>query len=229
MASSPVSYNRAAEAISLPASPENPDVRAFFVALFTPLARHMRGISPNALTFVSLLAGVAAGGAFLIAFRGPSFYALAALLLALSGAADSLDGIVARMYGRTSAGGDFIDHFCDRLVEIAILSGIAFSPHANHTLGLYVLVVTLLHSYLGTQIEASFGSRQHNGPGKAEHFVGLIAFALILAFFPELSFTLAGQSASLPNIFLAVLGLATLAGVVHRLVRALCASSRAPE
>ena len=206
-------------------------MRAFFIVLFTPLARHMRGVSPNALTLVSLLAGVAAGGAFLLAHRGPACYALAALLLAVSGAADSLDGIVARMYGRTTAGGDFFDHFGDRLVEIGVLSGIAFSPHANHTLGLYVLVVTLLHSYLGTQIEASFSSRRYDGPGKAEHFVALIAFALLLACFPELSFTLAARSVSLPNVFLAVLGLTTLAGVARRLHRArlLCASAHPPE
>jgi len=206
-------------------------VRAFFVAFFTPLARHMRGISPNALTFVSLLAGVTAGGAFLLAYRSPSYYVLAALLLAVSGAADSLDGIVARMYARTTSGGDFFDHFGDRLVEIAVLSGIAFSPHANQTLGLSILVVTLLHSYLGTQIEASFGGRRHAGPGKEEHFVALIAFALVLALFPELSFSLAAHSVSFPNAFLAVLGLATLAGVVHRLCRArrLYASPRSSE
>src|SRR5512140_3185489 len=110
--------------------------------------------------------------------------------------------------------GDFADHFGDRLVEIAV------SPHANRTLGLYVVVVTLLHSYLGTQIEASFGSRRHDGPGKAEHFVALIAYALAVALFPELSFPVGDLSVSLPTAFLAVLGVSTLAGVVVRLVRA---------
>ena len=172
-------------------------MRAFFTALFTPIARHMRGISPNTLTLISLVAGVAAGGAFLFAQRGHLYYALAAVLLAVSGAADSLDGIVARMYGRASAWGDFLDHFGDRLIEVSVLSGIAFSPRANHTLGLYVLVVTLLHSYLGTQIEATLGYRRHDGPGKAEHFVLLIAFALVLAVFPEFSFAVAGWPVSL--------------------------------
>jgi archaetidylinositol phosphate synthase len=191
----------------------------------------MRGVSPTALTLVSLLSGIGAGGAFLLADRGPSYYALAALLLAVSGAADSLDGIVARMYARATTGGDFIDHFGDRLVEVAVLSGISFSPHANPTLGLYVLVVTLLHSYLGTQIEASFGVRRHDGPGKAELFVALVAFALALARFPELSFTLAARSVSLPDTFLAVLGVSTLAGVARRLVlaRALSAASHSPR
>jgi archaetidylinositol phosphate synthase len=211
--------------LDLSVSPEHPDVRAFFIALFTPVARHMRGISPNTLTLISLVAGVAAGGAFLGAHKGHLYYALAAVLLAISGAADSLDGIVARMYARASAWGDFLDHFGDRLIEVSVLSGIAFSPHANHTLGLYVLVVTLLHSYLGTQIEATLGYRRHDGPGKAEHFVFLIAFAVVLTAFPEFSFAVAGRPVFLPNVLLAILGLSTLAGVAHRLVRAhlLCA------
>jgi archaetidylinositol phosphate synthase len=206
-------------------------VRAFLVALLTPLARRLRGVDPNALTLVSVLAGVAAGGAFLLARWGPRYYTLAALLLAVSGVADSLDGIVARMYARTTTWGDFIDHSGDRLIEVAILSGIAFSPRADRTLGLYVLVVTLLHSYLGTQIEASFGNRRRDGPGKEELFVALIVFALVLAFFPELSFTVASRSVSVPDAFLAGLGLVTAAGLVQRVVRArrLGASKRSPE
>lgn len=206
-------------------------MRAFFVALFTPLARRMRRVNPTALTLVSLLSGIAAGGAFTLASRGPGWYVMAALSLAVSGAADSLDGIVARMYARATAGGDFLDHFCDRLVEIAVLSGIAFSPHASRTLGLWVLVVTLLHSYLGTQIEASFGVRRRGGPGKEQHFVALVAFALALAAFPDLTLPAGSQRVPLPDAFLAVLGLATLAGVAHRLVAAYrsCAAHRPSE
>jgi len=206
-------------------------VRGFFIALFTPLARRLRGVSPTVLTVLSVVAGVTAGGAFTLADRGASWYAVAALLLALSGAADSLDGIVARMYARATRAGDFLDHFGDRLVEIAVLSGIAFSPRASRTLGLYVLVVTLLHSYLGTQIEASFGGRPREGPGKEEHFVALVAFALALALFPDATLTVAARSVSLPNAFLAVLGLATLAGVAHRLVlaRRSCTAAGPPE
>jgi archaetidylinositol phosphate synthase len=201
-------------------------VREFFIALFTPVARRLRGINPDALTWLSLVAGVAAGGAFLGAHGSRAYYGVAAALLAISGAADSLDGIVARMYARTSTWGDFLDHFGDRVIEVSVISGLAFSPRAHPILGLYVLVVTLLHSYLGTQVEATFGWRRHDGPGKAEHFVALIAGALFLAAFPQLSFSVAGRTVSLPDAFLALLGISTLAGVVHRLIRArlLCAA-----
>jgi phosphatidylglycerophosphate synthase len=192
-------------------------VRRFFIALFTPLARHLRGVSPNVLTFVAVLASAAAGGAFALARGGRVYYAMAAVFLALSGAADSLDGITARTFQRTSAWGDFLDHFGDRLAEVCILSGIAFSPGANPTLGLYVLVMTLLHGYLGTQIEATFGARRYEGAGKTELFVALIAFAIVLAFFPAASLAVGSLSCSLPNAFLAGLGLATVAAAAARL------------
>lgn len=199
---------------------ETPRLRALFVALFTPLARRLPDVSPTALTVVSLLAGVAAGGAFALARRGAAWYAVAALLLAVSGAADSLDGIVARLRGRATAWGDFLDHVADRVVEVAVLAGIAFSPRASRGLAVAVLVVTLLHSYLGTQIEASFGVRRREGPGKEAHFVALIAFALAAAVLPELTLPLGPRGVPLPDAFLAALGLATLAGVALRLAAA---------
>jgi archaetidylinositol phosphate synthase len=205
-------------------------VRALLTALFTPLGRKLSWVSPNALTVLSLVAGVAAGTAFVLARRGASWYALAAVLLAVSGAADSLDGIVARLHGRATAWGDFLDHFCDRLVEIAVFSGVAFSPHASRTLGLAVLAVTLLHSYLGTQIAASFGARRRGGPGKEELFVALIAYAAVLACLPELSLPLAKRAVPLPNAFLVALAVATLGGIAHRLVVAYrCAGVARPS
>jgi archaetidylinositol phosphate synthase len=202
-----------------------------FVAVFTPLARHLRGVNPNALTLASLLAGAGAGGAFLLAHSGAAFYWVAALLLAVSGAADSLDGIVARMYGLSTPAGSLLDHFVDRVVEVCVLGGIAFSPGASALLGLWVLVLTQLHSGLGAQIEASLGVRRYDGAGKAEQFVALIAFAIVLGFAPRASIAVAGNAVSLPNAFLAGLGMATAAAFVHRLAGALrqCAQPRRRE
>lgn len=150
------------------------------------------------------------------------------MLLAVSGAADSLDGIVARMYGLTTPAGSLFDHFADRLVEVCVLGGIAFSPGASAVLGLWVLVLTQLHSGLGTQIEASLGGRRYDGAGKAEQFVALVAFAIALALAPDLSLTVAGKAVSLPDAFLVGLGLATAAALVCRLAGALrlCARPR---
>ena len=195
-------------------------LRGFFVAVFTPAARRLGGVNPNTLSVISLLAGLAAGAAFVLARLSPGWHAAAAALVALSGAADSLDGLVARMHGRVSAWGGFLDHFGDRLVEAAVLGGIAFSPGADRVLGLLVVVATLLHSLAAVTMEARFGSWDYGRIGKAEQFVFLILYALVRTAFPGLSITLLAHSVSFPNAFLAILGIVTVAAILHRLVLA---------
>jgi phosphatidylglycerophosphate synthase len=194
-------------------------LRGFFTWLFTPAARRLVRVSPNALTGVSVAAGVAAGVMFWMAGGRPACYAAAALLMAISGTADALDGLVARLSGRVSKLGELLDHFGDRLIEVGILAGIAGIPGAHLPLGVVVIVLTLLHSYLGTQIEATFGVRDYSGPGKAEQFVVLILFSTVLAVasapggWPALA-------AWLPDAFLLLLGAGTVAGLIHRVRQA---------
>jgi len=180
----------------------------------------MSRVSPHGLTAVATGAGLAAGVAFALAGRGAWVNGLAAALIVVSGACDALDGLVARLHARATRLGDFLDHFGDRLIEIAVLGGIAVSPGATPALGAAVLIATLLHSYLGTQIEATFGRRSYDGPGKAEQVVALAAYATARLIWPEAAFTVGAWSVSLPDAFLAGLGAVTLAGMGFRLRRA---------
>jgi len=193
------------------------DLRRILDAVFTPAARAMSGVHPNTLTLVAALTGAAAGVAFACAGGGRGWYAAAGALIALSGSADALDGLVARLHGKVSACGDFLDHAGDRFVEVAILVGIAASPGANAVLGLSVVILTLLNSYLGTQIEATFGRRSYSGPGKAEQFVGLVVFAVVLAIAPGFSVQAGAIRLSAANLLFVLLGVGSVAGIVFRL------------
>jgi phosphatidylglycerophosphate synthase len=192
-------------------------VRSWIERALTPAARRAAGVSPNLITGVAVLAGLGAGLCLWQARHGREYHALAALLLVVSGLADALDGIVARMYGRVTRLGEFLDHVGDRLVEVAIIAGIAVSPGATASLGAAALVLTLLHSYLGTQIEATFGRREYSGPGKAEQFIGLVLFALARFTWPFARLPLLGVAVSLPDACLVALGIGAVAGGVHRL------------
>ena len=196
-------------------------VRGFFITLFTPLAGRMGGVHPNVLTAWSLVSGLLAGVAFACAGLSRWAYVAAGVLVGLSGMFDSLDGIVARQFSRISRAGDFFDHLADRVIEVAILAGIACSPGANPTLGIAAIVLTLLHSYLGVQVEATFGVREYGGGGKAEQFVGLVIFAAVLAIVPQGSIGAGGVQLSLANVFLVILTAVTTASFLHRLSRAL--------
>jgi phosphatidylglycerophosphate synthase len=129
---------------------------------------------------------------------------------------DSLDGIVARMNKRCSNFGDFLDHFCDRVVDIAILLGLAFSTQATTALGLISIIIILLNNYQGTQIQASFGKRLYHGGGKAELFAGLVVFSLFMTFFPDITIRAAGKSVSPTNLVFITLGLVSIISIFYR-------------
>jgi phosphatidylglycerophosphate synthase len=209
-----------------PAAPRNIcvpmlTVRSFFTAVFTPVARRLTSVHPNTLTALSAAAGVLAGAAFALAGRSPWLYVLAGALVALSGSADALDGLVARLSGRASVSGDFFDHLADRVVEVGILGGIALSPGASTPLGLAVVILTLVHSDLGTQIQASFGARLYAGAGKAEQFLGIITFAAVLAIVPDGALDVGPVHLSLANLFFVLLAAIVAAAFGHRLTHAL--------
>ncbi|MBN1197534.1 MAG: CDP-alcohol phosphatidyltransferase family protein [Candidatus Aminicenantes bacterium] len=202
-------------------------MRNFFIALFSPLAPRLRRVHPNVLTLFSLLAGILAGISFALTGLAPLFFLVGGGFVALSGMGDSLDGIVARAHGRTSRTGDFLDHFADRLVDVAILAGLAFSRGAHAALGFILIVLALLHSYLGTQIEATLGRRSYAGTGKAELFVAFIAFT-IPAYFLSAWYLRVGQHRlAFADLFMLALVLGTAISLVQRFRRGLQACMRA--
>lgn len=201
-------------------------MRQFFITLLTPFAHFFSGVNPNALTILSLITGMLAGIAYWLTHISPKFFLVGAALVVFSGLADSLDGIIARLYERTTKFGDFLDHFCDRVVDVSILIGLAASPHADSTLGLAIVIILLLNNYLGTQIEASFGQRLY-GPGKAELFVGLVVFSFFMAFFPDVSLQVGKNIITFINILFFILGIVTIGSIIHRFyqVHKLCSTN----
>jgi phosphatidylglycerophosphate synthase len=203
-------------------------IRDWFYALITPLARPLMRFHPTAITVAAVVVGCLAGAAYALAARGSWLYLAGGVLALVSGLADAFDGIVARETGRTSTMGDFLDHFGDRLVEIALLAGLAAAPAATTSFGLAVVILVLLNSYLGTQLEASFGRRDYTGLGKGQLFVGLVVVSVALAVAPEAVISLAARSVSVLDLFFALVGLATVQAITHRLRQAF-RSARAGE
>jgi len=103
-------------------------------AALAPLVRALAagGIRADHLTVAGLALSLVAGYAF---FEGHA--RLGALLLALAGVCDILDGEVARAAGGPSRFGAFLDSTLDRLAEAAALVGIA----AFYVRNLFALVL----------------------------------------------------------------------------------------
>ena len=90
-------------------------------SLISPLARVLGsiGVSPNHLTLAGLVASAGAG--VLVAY---GYLLLAAAALFLGSLCDVLDGAVARVTGRSSQFGAFLDSTVDRYAEMVYFAGL---------------------------------------------------------------------------------------------------------
>ncbi len=143
-----------------------------------PLATRMKHINPNTLTWIAFLCAVFAGVNFWIGgFWGLLF---AFVFIALNALFDALDGKIAKMTGKASKRGDFLDHVLDRYADIFIVGGIILSGIHNSVIALFALVGILMTSYLGTQAQAVGAGRDYGGMmGRADRLVILMLFTLI--------------------------------------------------
>ncbi len=104
----------------------------------TALARrlHALGVPADVVSYAALLSGLVAAAFF---YRGHGWPAFATVLV--SGALDAVDGRVARMGAGPTPWGGVIDLTFDRIVEAAVLLGIAV-PRAELHLPALVLAAT---------------------------------------------------------------------------------------
>lgn len=98
-------------------------IRHFFMWMIGPYERAIirLGISPNALTFTSLVVAAASGAAI-----ATGHFALGGWLYILTGVFDLLDGRVARATGKVSPSGAFFDSVMDRYAEMFVFAGYTY-------------------------------------------------------------------------------------------------------
>lgn len=90
---------------------------------------YARGWSPNSITLTSLLVGLMAAVCFALGDRWAMV--LGAILLQVSIVIDCADGEVARLSGRYSAAGAWLDAATDRVKEYAAYAGLAAGAWSN--------------------------------------------------------------------------------------------------
>jgi archaetidylinositol phosphate synthase len=136
-------------------------------------------VNPNAVSWTGFLAAIGAGISFFLG--GGWFLVLALLLLLVNSYLDALDGKIAKMAGKASARGDFLDHVFDRYADVFMLGGIAFNAAYCHlAVGTFAILGVLLTSYMGTQAQALGQGRVYGGIlGRADRLVLLFVGGLI--------------------------------------------------
>ena len=152
--------------------------RAFADRILVPVASRLIRVNPNLVSWVAFLGAVGAGVAFF--FGGAGFLALALGLILVNAYLDALDGKIAKMTGKASVRGDFLDHVLDRYADVFMIGGIAFSAYCDLRIGTLALLGVLLTSYMGTQAQAVGQGRRYAGLlGRADRLVLLFLGALL--------------------------------------------------
>ncbi len=119
-------------------------------------------VTPNQVTYIS--AGLSFGGGVSFARRA---FVPGAVLTLLGSVTDCVDGDLARMTGRASKSGSYLDHVFDRWTDAALVVGLTFSDRDTLTpIGIAALVGTFMTSYtrtnaqaLGTDCQVGLGGR----------------------------------------------------------------------
>lgn len=116
---------------------------------------HRVGLTPNAVTVLGALAAVASAVLYWAARVSSAYLVLAAVFLLISGFFDALDGVVARLFGRVTVFGGFLDSMLDRYADALVLVGLVLGGFVDVFWGLLALMGSLLVSYSRARSEAA--------------------------------------------------------------------------
>lgn len=163
-------------------------LRSSFNVLFHRIAIILSrtGLTPNALTTLSLVIAIAG---YLMIVETKSGLVLA-VTIALSGLMDAVDGALARLLGRVTRAGAFLDSLVDRVCEV-LYSASLLELGVDSRLVLAYLSASMLVSYMRARGE-SLGL-QMSGVGlmeRAERVVSLVVVSLVLDVSKEIALLL---------------------------------------
>lgn len=160
----------------------------FFKNLAARLARS--GVTPNGISFASIIFGCLAGGALALTFfvggwamRG--CYLVAAAFIQLRLIANLLDGMVAVEGGKGGPTGDLWNEAPDRISDAVIFIGAGYAAGSSPMGGLAAALMAVFVAYVRA-LGASVGAGQiFLGPMAKPHRMALMtATCVLLAIFP---------------------------------------------
>jgi phosphatidylglycerophosphate synthase len=156
-------------------------LRTFFTNLITPVARLLLrlNVTPDAVTVVGTLGVVVAALWFFP--QGDLFVGV--LVITAFVFSDLLDGTMARLSGRTSPWGAFLDSTLDRMGDSAIFGGLVLyyaqvvESEVLSALALYTLVTGWLTSYTRARAESLGYEAKVGVAARADRLVAVLVAA----------------------------------------------------
>jgi len=133
------------------------------------------GLSPNFWTVVGLI--IALSSAIVYGMGMEFGLIIGGILLLVSGFFDMVDGQVARVTGKTSKKGEYLDSMFDKISEVAIFLGILVGGYAEPYLVLLAITLSLLVSY--ARAKSDLINIKLQGIGIGERAERLLVIAVI--------------------------------------------------
>ena len=138
------------------------------------------GLSPNFWTVVGLIIALASA---VVYGMGMEFgLIIGGVLLLVSGFFDMVDGQVARVTGKTSKKGEYLDSMFDKISEVAIFLGILIGGYAEPYIVLLAITLSLLVSYARSKSDLINIKLQGIGIGERAERLLVIAIIGIIGF-----------------------------------------------
>ncbi len=138
------------------------------------------GLSANFWTFVGL--GFALLSAVVYGMGIEFGLIIGGVLLLVSGFFDMIDGQVARVTGKTSKKGEYLDSMFDKIAEVAIFLGILVGGYVEPYLVLLAITLSLLVSYARSKSDIINIKLQGIGIGERAERLLVIAIIGIIGF-----------------------------------------------
>lgn len=191
----------------------NKYARAFFTKVFTPVARLLLklGISPDVVTVVGTL-GVCVGA---LAFYPRHEFFWGTVVVTLFVFSDTVDGVMARMSGRSGNWGAYLDSTLDRVGDAAVFGGLVLwyagrgDDFLMAGLALACLILGSVVSYAKARAEGLGWNANVGIAERADRLVAvLVTTGLVGLGLPEVVL----------GVVLALLALASLVTVVQRVL-----------
>ena len=137
------------------------------------------GLSANFWTMVGLILSLLAGAIYASPAVGFQWYlasVIGGVILLVSGFFDIVDGSVARVTGKSSKKGAFLDSSFDKVAETVIFLGIAVGGLAEPAWAMLALALSLLVSYARARAESLGVELRGIGIGERAERLLIVAF-----------------------------------------------------
>jgi len=135
------------------------------------------GVSPNTITFSSILLSFLLSYFLWNAFENPLYFLFVAFGLLFRMMLNALDGMMARIYNLQSKKGEVLNEVGDIISDTAIYFPLILFESIEIELAIIFIVLSVINEFCGLLAKVVSGNRRYDGPmGKSDRafLIGLI-------------------------------------------------------